>query len=266
MWGNKETQIIHQKNYTMTLTQKANAILAALVLVFVAGRPAPVVDAFVAPPSTQSAVVARGGIVIAPPSSSSFATTALRESPAGDAPPPKANDGDDNIQSFLRVNYPLFESLLLAKIPNIYDTLRTSDSSAGYTIFCPSNSVMEDIDPKRKVQISDPRNDEVTMKLASYHVISNGKVTQERLKREDWTVPKSADGVAALSIGGVLTVAGELRVGRSKSGGFLGFGAKEDGGVVIGNNEARVIKSITVGKNGVVHEVDGFVAPDLIWR
>ena len=251
----------------MTLTQKANAILATLVLAFVAGRHVPVVYAFVAPSPSKAAIIARGSIVNSPaPSSSSFATTtALRESPAGDAPSKAADDGE-NIQSFLQENYPLFESLLLAKIPNIYDTLRTSDSSAGYTIFCPSNSVMENIDPKRKVQISDPRNDEVTMKLASYHVISNGRVTQERLKREDWTVPKSADGVAALSIGGVLTVAGELRVGRSKSGGFWGFGAKEDGGVVIGNNEARVIKSTTVGKNGVVHEVDGFVAPDLIWR
>ena len=254
----------------MTLTQKANSILATLVLAFVADRSAHV-DAFVAPSPSKAAIIARGGIVISPPapsSSSSFATTTvLRESPAGDAPSKAAADDDgENIQSFLQRNYPLFESLLLAKIPNIYDTLRASDSSAGYTIFCPSNSVMENMDPKRKVQISDPRNDEVTMKLASYHVISNGRVTQERLKREDWTVPKSADGVAALSIGGVLTVAGELRVGRSKSGGFLGFGAKEDGGVVIGNNEARVIKSTTVGKNGVVHEVDGFVAPDLIWR
>jgi hypothetical protein len=35
---------------------------------------------------------------------------------------------------------------------------------------------------------------------------------------------------------------------------------------VIGNNEARIVKSTNVGKMGVVHEVDGFVAPDLIWR
>jgi len=71
--------------------------------------------------------------------------------------------------------------------------------------------------------------------------------------------------VAALSIGGVLTLGGELRVGRSKSGGFMGWYAKEDGGVVIGNNEARVVKSTSVA-NCVIHEVDGFVAPDLIWR
>lgn len=170
----------------------------------------------------------------------------------------------ETIESYLQSNHPLFESLLLSKIPGIYATLKEADSSDGYTIFAPSNSIMEGVDAQRKVQISDPRNGEVTEKLASYHVIANGKVTQERLKREDWTVPK-VDGVAALSIGGVLTLGGELRVGRSKSGGFMGFGAKEDGGVVIGNNEAKVIKSTTVG-NGVVHEVDGFTAPDLIWR
>merc|ERR1712176_683520 len=105
---------------------------------------------------------------------------------------------------------------------------------------------MKSIDEKRKVQISDPRNSEITEKLASYHVISNGMGTQERLKREDWTVPK-VDGVAALSIGGVLTVAGEIRIGRSKSGGFMGLGAREDGGVVIGNNEAVIIKSTNIG-------------------
>jgi len=125
---------------------------------------------------------------------------------------------------------------------------------------------MENVDSQRKLQLSDPRNVEVAEKLAGYHAIPNGKVTQERLKREDWTVPRSPDGVVALAIGGVLTLSGELRVGRSKSGGFMGWGAKEDGGVVIGNNEAKIVISANVGKNGVVHEVDGLVAPDLIWR
>ena len=168
----------------------------------------------------------------------------------------------ETVEAFLKEKYPLFESLLLSRIPGIYSTLSAGE---GFTIFCPSNTVMEGIDPQRKIQISDPRNEEVTEKLASYHVIPNAKVPWERLKREDWTVPK-IDGVAALSIGGVLTLAGELRVGRSKSGGFMGFGAKEDGGVVIGNNEAKIVRSTTFGDKGVVHEVDGFVAPDLIWR
>ncbi|KAL7518702.1 hypothetical protein ACHAWX_003512 [Stephanocyclus meneghinianus] len=171
---------------------------------------------------------------------------------------------NESIESYLQQNYPLFESLL-SKIPNIYNTLRESDAANGYTLFVPSDVVMESIDSKRKLQIADPRNAEATEKLASYHVVPNGKVTQERLKREDWTVPK-IDGVAALSIGGLLTLGGELRVGRSKSGGIFGFGAKEDGGVVIGNNEAKVVRSVNVGVKGVVHEVDAFVAPELIWR
>ena len=125
----------------------------------------------------------------------------------------------ETLEAFLKEKYPLFDSLLLSRIPDIYKTLENGD---GFTIFCPSNSVMEEIDDQRKVQISDPRNEEVTEKLASYHVIQNGAVTWERLKREDWTAPKTPDGLAALSIGGVLTLGGELRVGRSKSGGFMG--------------------------------------------
>jgi len=205
-------------------------------------------------------------------STESRSFTILRESTndsqnaAPAEPAPSSEQDEPPIQAFLKENHPLFESQLLGKIPNIYNILKESDASAGYTIFCPSNAVMEALDPKRKLQIKDPRNLEVTEKLAAYHVIQNGKVTQERLKREDWTVPRSPDGVAALSIGGVLTLGGELRVGRSKSGGFLGLGAKEDGGVVIGNNEAKVVKSTNVGEKGVVHEMDGFVAPDLIWR
>jgi len=166
------------------------------------------------------------------------------------------------IREFLQENYPLFESTIFSKIPNVYASLKNEP----FTIFCASDAVMVEIDQKRKLQISDPRNVEITEKLASYHLIPTGKVTRERLQREDWTVPKTADGVAALSIGGVLTAGGELRVGRSKSGGFMGFGAKEDGGVVIGNNDAKIVKSVNVGKEGIIHEVDALVAPDLIWR
>jgi uncharacterized surface protein with fasciclin (FAS1) repeats len=237
----------------------ANFFLSAAALAFYAVvRPA---NAFVVAPPTSATAVVKSTMIARRKNSRLWGSTASSQQ--------KNEEGDKDeatIQSYLQQNYPLFESLLLSKIPNIYATLQASDSTNGYTIFCPSNSVMENIDPKRKVQIVDPRNVEVTEKLASYHIIPNGKVTAERLKREDWTVPRSPDGVAALSIGGVLTLAGELRVGRSKSGGFLGFGAKEDGGVVIGNNECRVVKSTSVGKKGVVHEVDGFVAPDLIWR
>lgn len=229
----------------MIHSRQSNFFLAAIALASVAVRHA-VVDAFVGPSP------------FAPIAQKQFA---LHEST--NIENESAEEGE-TVQSFLQDNYPLFESLLLSKIPNIYGTLRESDSADGFTIFCPSNSVMEGIDANRKVQISDERNGEVTEKLAAYHVIANGKVTQERLKREDWTVPK-VDGVAALSIGGVLTLGGELRVGRSKSGGFMGWGGKEDGGVVIGNNDSRIVRSVKVG-NGVVLEVDGFVAPDLIWR
>eukprot|EP00581_Thalassiosira_minuscula_P006052 CAMPEP_0183739010 /NCGR_PEP_ID=MMETSP0737-20130205/55990_1 /TAXON_ID=385413 /ORGANISM="Thalassiosira miniscula, Strain CCMP1093" /LENGTH=229 /DNA_ID=CAMNT_0025973681 /DNA_START=72 /DNA_END=758 /DNA_ORIENTATION=+ len=227
-------------------TRNASNFLAAIAFASVAAQHA-VVEAFVGPSPKATLKQQHQQQLIAP----------LHESASPE-------EQGETVESFLQSNYPLFESLLMSKIEGIYPTLKECDSTSGYTIFAPSNSVMESIDSKRKVQISDPRNDEVTERLAQYHVITNGKVTQEKLKREDWTVPK-IDGVAALSIGGVVTIGGELRVGRSKSGGFMGWGAKEDGGVVIGNNDARIIKSTNVGEKGVVHEVDGFVAPDLIW-
>eukprot|EP01082_Thalassiosira_pseudonana_P009263 g8254.t1.1.5e17418a g8254 g8254.t1 contig29:94011-94848(-) len=225
----------------MFMSKKSALSAVSLVVALIASS-----DAFVSPLTQQRAT--------ATSTSSLYSTTSTNE------------DESQTIESYLKENYSLFESTVLSKVPNVYATLKEAESSTGYTIFCPPNSVMEEVDSRRKLQISDPRNYEVTEKLASYHIIPNGKVTQERLKREDWTVPKTADGVAALSIGGILTMGGELRVGRSKSGGFMGFGAKEDGGVVIGNNEAKVVRSVNVGKNGIVHEVDAMVAPDLIWR
>jgi uncharacterized surface protein with fasciclin (FAS1) repeats len=221
-------------------------MLLSKLLIIASSATLPAAQAFISP-ATPVARLQRG-------------TTVLSESSTEDA------EEGQSIESYLKENYPIFESTIFSKMPNVYATLKEADSSSGFTIFCASDAVMIDIDQKRKLQISDPRNEEITEKLASYHLIPNGKVTRERLQREDWTVPRTADGVAALSIGGVLTAGGELRVGRSKSGGFMGFGAKEDGGVVIGNNEAKIVKSVNVGKKGVIHEVDALVAPDLIWR
>lgn len=221
-------------------------MLLSKLLIVASAAALPATQAFISP-ATPVARLQRG-------------TTVLSESSTEDA-----KEGQ-SIESYLKENYPIFESTIFSKMPNVYATLKEADSSSGFAIFCASDAVMIDIDQKRKLQISDPRNEEITEKLASYHLIPNGKVTRERLQREDWTVPRTADGVAALSIGGVLTAGGELRVGRSKSGGFMGFGAKEDGGVVIGNNEAKIVKSVNVGKKGVIHEVDALVAPDLIWR
>lgn len=65
-------------------------------------------------------------------------------------------------------------------------------------------------------------------------------------------------------IAAIVTLGGEVPVGRSKSGGFLGFGAKEDGDIVIGP-EAKIVQSFQV-EESIVHEVDSLVSPVVLWR
>merc|ERR1711935_381416 len=105
--------------------------------------------------------------------------------------------------------------------------------------------------------------------MAGYHFVPTEALTDVQLQTEDWTVqPKAAGEPRPLTIGGVLTLSGELRVGRSKSGGYLFglIGAKEDGGIVVGN-DAKIVKSTSVnGGKCIVHEVDCLVSPELLWR
>jgi len=177
-------------------------------------------------------------------------------------------DGDsrvNDVTSFLKSDYPAFFSLLVRQNKEIVSSLRAS--SEGYTFFAPSNAVFEALGEKKLQQLKDDRNSESIEKMAGYHFVPTEALTDAQLRTEDWTVPKSAlvDGVPRpLNIGGILTLSGELRVGRSKSGGFLGFGAKEDGGIVVGT-EAKITKSHNVG-NCIVHEVDKMVSPELLWR
>mmetsp|Transcript_46924 Transcript_46924/g.69441 ORF Transcript_46924/g.69441 Transcript_46924/m.69441 type:complete len:222 (+) Transcript_46924:53-718(+) len=166
----------------------------------------------------------------------------------------------EDVESVLAEMYPAFHSLV-SKNENIWKTLGKSEN--GFTLFVPNAEAFEDLGDKKLLQIEDPRNLETVEKIGAYHVIPGEAVSAEIFKREDWTVPRT-DGVAALKIGGVMTLGGELPVGRSKSGGFMGLGAKEDGSVVIGGS-ANIIKSFTVGKC-LVHEVDALVSPQILWR
>jgi uncharacterized surface protein with fasciclin (FAS1) repeats len=92
----------------------------------------------------------------------------------------------------------------------------------------------------------DERNVETTKKIIAYHVIAE-VVTADDL----------------FNSGGVLTLGGEIPVDRSVSGGMFGMGGKEDGGVLV--NSAKIITSIELG-SGVLHEVEGLVAPNILWR
>jgi uncharacterized surface protein with fasciclin (FAS1) repeats len=163
-----------------------------------------------------------------------------------------------DVEILLTKKYPSFWRLLS---PAALQVIRSPDAEC--TIFAPSERAFENLGKKKLLQLKDPRNLEFAEKMGAYHIIPTQAINAERLRREDWTVPK-VDGKPQLAIGGVRTMGGEVRVGRSKSGGFLGWGSKEDGGIVIGA-DSKIVISFNVGK-AIVHEVDGFVSPELLWR
>jgi len=174
---------------------------------------------------------------------------------------PEETSEISNVEKFLNLKYPEFLTLL-SKNEQAMKLLRESNND-GYTIFAPNAQAFADLGDKKRQQLEDPRNLETAEKMGAYHVIDEEAITAERLYREDWTKPKQ-DGKPVLTIGGVVTLGGEVPVGRSKSGGFLGWGAKEDGGVTVGP-EAKVVQSFNVG-NCIVHEVDAFISPLILWR
>jgi uncharacterized surface protein with fasciclin (FAS1) repeats len=179
------------------------------------------------------------------------------------------DDWDDldvvvNTEKFLKLKYPDFYDLM-CKNQNIWRTLKESNDS-GYTLFVPNAKAFEDLGDKKRGQLEDVRNLETAQKVGAYHVVPTEKLTATQLFTEDWTGPRPAEGKPRpLSYGGLVTLGGELPVTRSKSGGFLGFGATEDGDAVVGP-DAKIIQSFDVGKSCVVHEMDALVSPVLLWR
>jgi len=173
----------------------------------------------------------------------------------------EGEDSDSDLETFLTSTFPEYHNLL-TKSPEWKNVKGSTQAS---TFFAPNSKAFMDLGDQKKMQMKDERNLELIEKLAAYHVIAEEAVGEERLRTEDWTKPKPTDGSPRpLTVGAILTIGGEVPVGRSKSGGFLGLFAKEDGGIVVGAN-AKILKSYVVGKN-VVHEVDKFISPDIIWR
>ncbi|KAL7533327.1 hypothetical protein ACHAWF_004471 [Thalassiosira exigua] len=156
-------------------------------------------------------------------------------------------DSAIDVEDFLAENYPSC-SALLAKNGDAMKKIIKSEE--GFTIFAPNEAAFSDLGERRRSQLEDIRNDEVTEKIASYHVIAE---------------PVTADQL--FNSGGVVTVGGEVPAERSVSGGFFGVGGKEDGGVTL--NGAKVVKSMEfadASTTGIVHEVDGFISPSILWR
>lgn len=148
------------------------------------------------------------------------------------------------VRQTLEEKYPGFSKLL-----NMNDSVWKSIGAGyinGLTLFVPTNEALESLDDTKKNQLFDERNLETTQKIASYHVIGE-LVTAEEL----------------FNAGGVITLGGDIPVDRSKSGGMFGVGGKEDGGVLV--NQVKVVQSYSLG-SGIVHEVDGLVSPNILWR
>ncbi|CAJ1966589.1 unnamed protein product [Cylindrotheca closterium] len=169
-------------------------------------------------------------------------------------------DSETNeIEKFLSKKFPTFSDLFLD------DDMKKAILGNKATIFAPSESAIEALGEKKMAQLQDPRNDETRRKMGLYHVIAGESISATELKTEDWTKGRPKDGSKPNTvIAAVVTMGGEIPVGRSKSGGFLGFGAKEDGDIVVGPS-AKIVGSFAV-KNSIVHEVDGLVSPEVLWR
>lgn len=163
------------------------------------------------------------------------------------------------VELFLNKRYPSFSKILLN------DDVRKAINDGKSTIFVPNEAAFERLDEKKRSQITDPRNEEIREKMGSYHLIPGQTISAIELKTEDWTKGRPKDGSKPNTlIAGIVTLSGEVPVGRSKSGGFLGFGAKEDGDIVVGP-KAKIVQSFNV-QDSMIHEMDGFISPQVLWR
>jgi len=151
------------------------------------------------------------------------------------------------LRDFLQRDYPDFFAIL-DKNEEIWKAVADTEegNEPGFTVFLPSLEALQKLGPDKLKQMMDDRNLETTQKIAAYHVIGE-PVTAEAL----------------FEAGGVLTVGGEVPIERATTGGFFGIGGTEDGSVTL--NKANVLRSGYVG-NGLVHEVDNLVSPNILWR
>ena len=148
------------------------------------------------------------------------------------------------MEDFLSERYPSFTNLLVKKNEEVLKVLR---AEGGFTIFVPTEEAFSDLGEEKLQQLQDVRNGETIEKIGMCHIIPE-PVTAEEL----------------FSSGGIITLGGEIPVGRSTTGGFLGFGAKEDGGVTV--NGATVLNTMAGSDGGIIHEVNALISSKMLWR
>lgn len=134
----------------------------------------------------------------------------------------------------------------MSKNEEVWKAVTNPDSPAGFTIFAANDEAMNAIGEKKLNQLLDDRNRETAEKIATYHA-----------------VPEPVGAWDLITSGGIVTVGGEVMVGKSKVGGFMGFGGKEDGGVLVSGSKILETKMV---ENCIVHEMDGLISPDILWR
>lgn len=171
---------------------------------------------------------------------------------------PQREGESSKLDAFLAKKYPSFHALM-------NDDMKKAIIKGPVTLFVFNEAAFEALGEKKRTQIEDPRNSEIREKMGSYHMIAGEAVSAIELKTEDWTKGKPKDGTPPNTVvASIVTLSGEVPVGRSKSGGFLGFGAKEDGDIVIGPG-AKIVQSFNV-EGSFVHEVDALISPLILWR
>ncbi len=135
----------------------------------------------------------------------------------------KEEEERPKVDTFLEKKYPSFFSFM-------NDEMAKAIKQGAVTVFAPNEEAFEKLGEKKMSQINDPRNLEIREKMGSYHVIAGESVDAMKLRTEDWSKGRPKDGSRPNTIvAGITTLSGEVPVGRSKSGGFFGWGAKEDG-------------------------------------
>lgn len=158
-------------------------------------------------------------------------STALHESTLSDS---------DQVEQFLAERFPDFNKLLSTN-EVVWKELKTAEE--GFTLFAPNSKAFSD---RSKVEkLNDPRNGELLEKIGAYHAIAEPVTAQQ-----------------IFEAGGLITLGGEVPTFLLAAG-IFGFGGNKEETVTI--NSAKLIESFEFGKC-IVHEVDAFVSPKILWR
>jgi uncharacterized surface protein with fasciclin (FAS1) repeats len=189
------------------------------------------------------------------------------------------------LKAFLTKEYSAFAKFLSLNA-GIWERL---DKELAATVFVPTNEAFEKLGEKRLRQLRDVRNEETAQKIGLYHVVVGDAVSSARLRTEDWTVKLPAAKAAGqqprpIKVSGLVTMGGEVPVDRAKpqsvaaGPGLLQrmFGGGTDAAMDSSNKNNNDICIGPAGRiqktykldNGkyYVHEVDGFISPDMLWR